>query len=400
MRRWAKGERGLQTLEWVAIGLVILALMGAVAFWITYRASESMGRTVGETIAHFFECAKRMDWDCVREGLGRTGQGETRRDLWWCVTHPRDCWREVVWPGVQRGAKAFWEGVKWVGRQIAEAGRRAWAWGVQQWNTWLKGAVAGLLAAALIIVGIIVLVKLGIITVGVAIAAAILATAAAIIAGIVSQLSDPSGSFWAYFRNALAVGTTVAGLVISAGTAIAKGLVVKWLASGTIPTIVSVILDAYISFGDLTSDLLSGNLQGILAWFGARLMNAGMTYLTSLATWGLMQNLIPAWRAGTPYTAGELIRRYRWLLLSPKTTFVNMIAIVSVSNSLLYLTGVLTGQNPGVEEYISNTVFSGLLVFGFEIAKAFGLNEWVSEFIQQVSQKWSSNMIRSITGKK
>jgi hypothetical protein len=129
-------------------------------------------------------------------------------------------------------------------------------------------------------------------------------------------------------------------------------------------------------------------------------MTMGISYLTSLATWGLMQNLIPAWEAGTPYTAGELIRRYRWLLLSPKTTFVNMIAIVSVSNSLLYLTGVLNGQNTGVEEYISNTVFSGLLVFGFEIAKAFGLNEWISEFIQQISQQWSSGMIRSIMGKK
>jgi hypothetical protein len=397
MRRWIRGSRGLQTLEWVALGLVILALMGAVAFWITYQGSESTGRTVEETITHFFECVKRMDLDCVREGFGSAGQPQARRDLGWCLTHPVDCWREVVWPTIQRGAKAFWEGVKWVGHQIAEAGRRAWAWIVRQWNTWLKGTVAGLLAAALIIVGIIVLVKLGIITVVLAIAAAILATAAAIIAGIVSQLSDPSGGFWAYFRNALAVGTTVAGLVISAGTAIAKGLVTKWLASGFIPAVVSGILDGAMNLNQLMS---ARDIGDVFGWFGARLMTMGISYLTSLATWGLMQNLIPAWRAGTPYTAGELIRRYRWLLLSPKTTFVNMIAIVSVSNSLLYLTGVLTGQNPGVEEYISNTVFSGLLVFGFEIAKAFGLNEWISEFIQQISQQRSSEMIRSIMGKK
>ncbi len=397
IRRWMRGSKGLQTLEWVAIGLVILALMGAVAFWITYRASESTGRTVEETIAHFFECAKRMDWDCVQEGLGRTGQGEKRRDLGWCVTHPWDCWREVVWPGIQRGAKAFWEGVKWVGRQITEAGRRAWSWTVRQWNTWLKGAIAGLLAAALIIVGIIVLVKLGIVAVGVAIAAAILATAAAIIAGIVSQLSDPSGGFWAYFRNALAVGTTVAGLVISAGTAITKGLVIKWLASGFVPSVVSGILDGAMNLNQLMS---ARDVGDVLGWFGARFITMGISYVTSLSTWGLMQNLIPAWRAGTPYTAGELIRGYRWLLLSPKTTFSNIIAIVSVSNSALYLTGILTGQSPGVEEYISNTIFSGLLVFGFEIAKALGLNEWVSEFIQQVSQKWLSDMIRPIAGKK
>jgi hypothetical protein len=174
MRRWVRGSRGLQTLEWVAIGLVILALVGAVAFWITYRASESTGRTVEETIAHFFECVKRMDLDCVREGFGSAGQPQARRDLGWCLTHPVDCWREVVWPGVQRGARAFWDGVKWVGRQIAEAGRRAWAWIGRQWNTWLKGAVAGLLAA-IVVIGLIALAVLGgLITLPVAVIAGIL----------------------------------------------------------------------------------------------------------------------------------------------------------------------------------------------------------------------------------
>jgi hypothetical protein len=113
--RWVRGSKGLQTLEWMAIGLVILALVGAVAFWITYRASESTGRTVGETIAYFFECVQRMDLDCVRGGLGEPGAQESPRDLWWCVTHPVECGKEVVWPVIQRGARAFWEGVKMVG---------------------------------------------------------------------------------------------------------------------------------------------------------------------------------------------------------------------------------------------------------------------------------------------
>jgi hypothetical protein len=217
-KRWWLDEKGLQTLEWVAIGLVILALVGAVAFWITYRASESTGRTVGETIAHFFECVKRMDLDCVREGFGSAGQPQARRDLGWCLTHPVDCWREVVWPGIQRGARAFWDGVKWVGRQIAEAGRRAWAWVVQQWNTWLKGVVAGLLAAALVILVIVVLVKLGIIAVGAAIVVAVLAASAAIITGLVSQLLNPSGSFLDYFLASLLISTIVAVLTIGLWT--------------------------------------------------------------------------------------------------------------------------------------------------------------------------------------
>jgi len=228
-KRWWLDEKGLQTLEWVAIGLVILALMGAVAFWITYRASESTGRTVGETIAHFFECAKRMDWDCAREGLGGTGQGETRRDLGWCVRHPLDCWREVVWPGIQRGAKAFWEGVKWVGRQIAEAGRRAWAWIVQQWNTWLKGAVAGLLAA-IVVIGLIALAVLGgLIMLPVAVIAAILVLVATIGVGIWQQIQGKG--FWGCFSSALMAGFLVAGFVISFWAAWAGGWegIAKWL---------------------------------------------------------------------------------------------------------------------------------------------------------------------------
>ena len=400
---WWRGDRGLQTLEWVALALVILALIGAVAFWITYQASESTGRTVGDTIAYFFECAKRLDLDCIQKGLGGADRGQARRDLGWCLTHPVDCWREVVWPGIQRAAKEFWEGVKWVGRQLAEAGRRAWAWLAQQWNKWLKGFLAGLLAAVLIIVGIIVLVSLGLIGGWVAIAAAIVGATVAIIAGIVSQLLNPSGSFWDYFRNALALGITAAGLVISAGTAIAKGLVVKWLTSGVIPTVVSAFFDVFMNINELIpaiDSVKNGNFNPFLTWISARLINAGMTYLTSLATWGLMQNLIPTWRAGTPYTAGELIRRYRWLLLSPKATFANIVAVVSVSNSILYLTGILTGQKPGTEEYISNTIFSGFVVFGFEVAKAGGLNEWISEFAQQGLQKWSSGKIKSMIGKK
>jgi predicted lipid-binding transport protein (Tim44 family) len=75
-----------------------------------------------------------------------------------------------------------------MGRQIAEAGRRAWAWVVQQWNTWLKGAVAGLLAA-IVVIGLIALAVLGgLITLPVAVIAGILVLVATIGVGIWQQM--------------------------------------------------------------------------------------------------------------------------------------------------------------------------------------------------------------------
>jgi len=134
-----------------------------------------------------------------------------------------------VWPGIQRGAKAFWEGVKWVGRQIAEAGRRAWAWIVQQWNTWLKGAVAGLLAA-IVVIGLIALAVLGgLIMLPVAVIAAILVLVATIGVGIWQQIQGKG--FWGCFSSALMAGFLVAGFVISFWAAWAGGWegIAKWL---------------------------------------------------------------------------------------------------------------------------------------------------------------------------
>jgi hypothetical protein len=34
MRRWIRGSKGLQTLEWVALALVVLALLGAVTAYL------------------------------------------------------------------------------------------------------------------------------------------------------------------------------------------------------------------------------------------------------------------------------------------------------------------------------------------------------------------------------
>jgi hypothetical protein len=112
-----------------------------------------------------------------------------------------------------------------LGRQIAEAGRRAWAWVVQQWNTWLKGAVAGLLAA-IVVIGLIALAVLGgLITLPVAVIAAILVLVATIGVGIWQQMQGKG--FWECFGSALMVGFLVAAFVISLSVAL-KWAVGAW----------------------------------------------------------------------------------------------------------------------------------------------------------------------------
>ena len=394
MRRWAKGERGLQTLEWVAIGLVILALMGAVAFWITYRASESMGRTVGETIAHFFECAKRMDWDCVREGLGRTGQGETRRDLWWCVTHPRDCWREVVWPGVQRGAKAFWEGVKWVGRQIAEAGRRAWAWGVQQWNTWLKGAVAGLLAA-IVVIGLIALAVLGgLITLPVAVIAAILVLVTTIGVGIWQQIQGKG--FWECFGFALMVGFLVAGFVISLSVAWAGGWtgIAKWLLGALRNSFIATLFNLIMK-----PEMITQALRGDLSVLQEISLMFASSFLVSICTFGFMERFkaqLPAFK-GKPFNINILINRIKWAFSTPVTRklFYSVISIISVNIFGSYTQSKMMGKDFDLGESLITSVFILPIAIGLDTT---GWNKWMVDSIKTVSKWTIKNLYKTLLG--
>jgi len=47
--------RGLQTLEWVALAIVILALLGAVAAFLNNSGEGTVGRAVAYAIQSFFE---------------------------------------------------------------------------------------------------------------------------------------------------------------------------------------------------------------------------------------------------------------------------------------------------------------------------------------------------------
>lgn len=396
---WLRSEQGLQTLEWVALGLVILALMAAVAFFLTYRASESTGRTVTETVEALFECVQQLDFDCARDVLSAEGgRPEPPRDLIWCITHPLDCWREVVWPGIQKGAKWVWDRLVEVGRAIHQGAARVWDWLKKQWDTWLKGALAGLLAAALVILGIALLAFLGVITGGVAVIAAIAALIVGLLVGILSQLFDPKGGFWKYFANALTASTIAAGLVISGGIAIARGLIKEWLTSGLIPTAISMVIDFISRFDDLsvalTLALSQGKWGNLAEWFAQWLVAGVMTYLTTIATWGLIKALLPLEK----YSISSFSRAIKGLFAFkyfPKTlTSLTSIAVINLGS--IYFTGVLTNNPPRPEEYIVTALYAFLLWIPFEGLKSLGWHEWAVEFISQLSQKLSSWILRRL----
>jgi hypothetical protein len=52
--------RGLQTLEWVALAIVILALLGAAAAFLNNSGEGTVGRAIADAIKHFFERLTRI----------------------------------------------------------------------------------------------------------------------------------------------------------------------------------------------------------------------------------------------------------------------------------------------------------------------------------------------------
>ncbi len=52
--------RGLQTLEWVALAIVILALLGAAAAFLNNSGEGTVGRAIADAIRHFFERLTRI----------------------------------------------------------------------------------------------------------------------------------------------------------------------------------------------------------------------------------------------------------------------------------------------------------------------------------------------------
>ncbi len=88
IRRWMRGSKGLQTLEWVAIGLVILALIGAVALVLAHPSTGAV-EAVAEAIARMFRCLTDVS-ACI--GLA---SGATPVSIWAavgeCFMHPERC---------------------------------------------------------------------------------------------------------------------------------------------------------------------------------------------------------------------------------------------------------------------------------------------------------------------
>lgn len=55
LRGLVEDGRGLQTLEWVALAIVILAFLGAVAVFFSNQGENTVGRAVTGAIQWFFE---------------------------------------------------------------------------------------------------------------------------------------------------------------------------------------------------------------------------------------------------------------------------------------------------------------------------------------------------------
>ncbi|MCS7351007.1 MAG: hypothetical protein RMM10_05710 [Anaerolineae bacterium] len=55
LRGWLEDARGLQTLEWVALAIVILAFLGAIAAFLGNQGENTVGRAVVGAIQHFFQ---------------------------------------------------------------------------------------------------------------------------------------------------------------------------------------------------------------------------------------------------------------------------------------------------------------------------------------------------------
>ncbi|QWK11834.1 MAG: hypothetical protein KNN16_05965 [Thermoflexus hugenholtzii] len=53
--RWVRGSKGLQALEWVAIGLVALALLAALAFGLK-RTEAGPGEALSAAVSAWFRC--------------------------------------------------------------------------------------------------------------------------------------------------------------------------------------------------------------------------------------------------------------------------------------------------------------------------------------------------------
>ncbi len=171
LRRWMRGSKGVQTLEWVALALVVLALIGAVTAWMNGPGGVQVAAPIQQALQRYAWCLEGAG-GCPGAGGGSpfgtnppgvrppgvnppggnppgNPPGGKPPDLGWCVTHPGDClsnlgkWAADKWEDVKRGAGQAWEGLK----STAEG---VWKW-LDEHKGIVAGVVVGLAAAGLIL---------------------------------------------------------------------------------------------------------------------------------------------------------------------------------------------------------------------------------------------------------
>jgi hypothetical protein len=236
MRRWIRGSKGLQTLEWVALALVVLALLGAVTAYLNGPGGAQVAAPIQQALQRYAWClegagacpgagggnAFRTNPPGVNPlgtnppGVNPPGANPPKGkplDPGWCATHPRDCfsnlgkWVADRWEGVKQGAAQAWEGLK----STAE--------GVWKWLDEHKGLVAGGVVAGLLILGSILL------TGGVALPIW-LAVFGAVAFGGLYQLSGPKPGLQGWLEAFALAGTgAVMGYLLGQGGAMLAGLV-------------------------------------------------------------------------------------------------------------------------------------------------------------------------------
>ena len=169
VRRWMRGSKGLQTLEWVALALVVLALIGAVTAYLNGPGGAQVAAPIQQALQRYAWCLEGAG-GCPGAGGGNAfganppgvrppegnppgvnppggnppgvnPSGGKPPDPWWCVTHPAECasrsgeWLADKWEDVKQGAGQAWEGLK-------TAANNVWTWLDQN-----KGIVAGVVVA-------------------------------------------------------------------------------------------------------------------------------------------------------------------------------------------------------------------------------------------------------------
>lgn len=234
LRRWMRGSKGVQTLEWVALALVVLALIGAVTAYLNGPGGAQVAAPVQQALQRYAWCLEGAG-GCPGAGGGNAfgtnppgvrppggnppganppggnppgvnPPGGKPPDPGWCVTHPGDClsnlgkWAADKWEDVKRGAGQAWEGLK----STAE--------GVWKWLDEHKGIVAGVVVAGLILA-----------TGGLALPA-LAAAGGAFLFGLLYQLSGPKPG-WQGWLEALAlagIGAVMGYLIVKGGIMLFK----------------------------------------------------------------------------------------------------------------------------------------------------------------------------------